>query len=238
MLKPMKRVEQPPSLSHSVQTAVKEYITTNHLRPGDALPPETELVRLLGISRNSVREAVKALAALGIIDVRRGSGLFVGRFSFEPLLDNLSYGLLFELRELADLLEVRRVLEVGMIEAAMRTMGDEQRDTLREIIIRMQHRAERGEDLTEEDREFHRVLFANLHNTILLRLLDTFWLTFRKASEHTDLHTRDPLQTYRDHAEIVEAVVAGDAAGARTALEGHYAGVVDRLTSARQEQLA
>jgi DNA-binding FadR family transcriptional regulator len=231
---PMKRLEPPPLLSQSAIATIKEYILANKLRAGEALPPETELVRQLGISRNSVREAVKALAALGIVDVRRGSGLYVGQFSFEPLLENLSYGVLFEVDQLADLLEVRRVLEMGMIEAAMAAMTPQQLQELEAVIEEMRVRAKEGESFTEADRAFHRILFASVDNAVLHRLLDIFWLSYRRASEHADLQNINPHRTYRDHADILDAVKAGDVVRAQAMLGQHYHGLTDRLSHARQ----
>lgn len=237
-LKPLKRLDPAPLLSQSAQEIIKEFIISNKLRPGDPLPSETELTRQLGISRNSIREAVKALAALGVIDVRRGSGLYVGNFSLEPLLQNLSYGVMFELEELSELLEIRRVLEVGMIETAMRTMTAKQTASLQDIVARMRQRVERHETFTEEDREFHRCLFENLNNKTLLRLLDTFWLTYRKAAEHAEVGPRDLSKTLHDHETIVKAVLDGNVREAQIALEQHYTGITDQIASAKQQRPA
>jgi len=236
MLKPMGQVPPAPLLTHSAQENIKEYIIANRLRAGDALPSETELVGLLGISRNSVREAVQALAALGIIEIRRGSGLIVGRFSLEPLLDNLPFGLLFGLHELTDLLEVRRVIEVGMIELAMQHISDEQRAALQQGVVGMQKKAARGENFIEEDREFHRALFSGLKNEILLRLLDTFWLTYTKAAEHSDIQPTYPMRVALDHVAVLDAVLSGDVVEAKTTLERHYVGIVEQLNRGRRGQ--
>src|SRR6195952_121448 len=107
MLQPLKRLER-PLFYRIVQDALKNYILEKNLKPGDPLPAETELARQLGISRNSLREAAKALESVGILETRQGSGLFVREFSFEPLLENMSYGLLFDLRQLAELLQVAK----------------------------------------------------------------------------------------------------------------------------------
>jgi len=237
-LKPLKRVDPAPLLSESAQEIIKEFIIANKLRPGDLLPSETELTRQLGISRNSIREAVKALAALGVIEVRRGSGLYVGNFSLEPLLQNLSYGVMFELEELSELLEIRRVLEVGMIETAMQTMTAKQKASLQDIVARMRQRVEHREAFPEEDREFHRCLFENLNNKTLLRLLDTFWLTYRKAAEHAEVSSRDLAKTLHDHEAILEAVLDGNIREAQIALERHYLGIAAQIASAKQQRSA
>lgn len=225
-------IERPPSLHHSVQGAIRAYILKHGLRAGDALPPEHELARQLGVGRNSVREAVKALDSLGVLEARRGSGLFVRAFSFEPLLASLPYGLLVDLQELAELLEIRRVLETGMIESAIATVGEPGLQELRLTVERMAARAALGEAFLDEDRRFHQLLFAGLGNRTLLKLLEVFWLTFRQAAEHADIGNTDPMRTYRDHAAIVEAVAAGDATEARRALDRHYEGITDRLAQA------
>lgn len=228
-----KRLERPSTLFRSVQDIIKNYILENNLSAGAPLPPETELARQLGVSRSSVREAVKALESLGILETRRGSGVFVQNFSFEPLLENLPYGLLFDLQQLGDLLVVRRILEMGMIESALAAMSPEQLAQLQTLTERMFIQAEQGRTFPEEDREFHYTLFANLQNQVLLKLLDTFWLTFYKAARLTDLQDRDPMQTYRDHVAILEAVRAGEVGRVRQALDQHYLGLEKRLKQAQ-----
>jgi DNA-binding FadR family transcriptional regulator len=230
---PLKRLER-PALFRSVQDIIKNYILENNLTAGAPLPPEMELARQLGVSRSSVREAVKALESLGILETRRGSGLFVQDFSFEPLLDNLPYGLLFDLQQLADLMAVRRVLETGMAEAALAVITPEQLTQLRLLARQMLARAEQGEIFPDEDREFHATLFAGLQNQVLLKLLDTFWLTFHKAAQLTDLQDRDPMRTYRDHVAILEAVEAGEVVQVWLALDRHYLSLEERLKRVQQ----
>lgn len=233
MRKGLAPVERPPLLFRTVQDAIKQYIIVNNLRAGDALPAEGELCSQLGVSRTSVREAIKALESVGLLEVRRGSGVFVRPFSLEPLLENLSYGMLSELRELDELLEVRRALEVGMISKAMTTITPEDIASLREIVEQMRERAKRGEPFLEEDRRFHQVLFESLGNRTLQRLLDIFWLTFRQASQHVDITDNDPLKTAQAHADILDAIEAADREQAQRALDAHYAGIKARLDRAQ-----
>ncbi|HXF60666.1 MAG TPA: FadR/GntR family transcriptional regulator [Caldilineaceae bacterium] len=236
MSKSLPLLERPPLLNHSVKEAIRTYILDNNLQAGDPLPAESELARQLGVSRSSVREAVKALESLGVLETRRGSGIFVLDFSFEPLLNNLHYGLLFNLDELADLLEVRRVLELGMISQVIPLVTPEQTAKLQSILVQMRSRAEQGEAFPVEDRMFHQALFANLDNRMLLKLIDIFWLAFHKAVERKafSIWDADPITNYRNHAAIWEAVLAGDATAARVALEQHYTGIINRLAKAKR----
>lgn len=234
MQKALMPVERPQSLHYSVQEAIRLYILGNHLRAGDLLPPENELARRLGVSRNSVREAVKALQSLGILDSRHGAGVYVRAFTLEPLLAGLSYGLLFDLKELGELLEIRRILEKGLIEDAIAYIPESILTDLHHVIDQMGARAVRSEPFVEEDRRFHQLLFEHLGNATLMRLLDIFWLAFREASK-IDEHIQDldPVRTHRDHVAIADAVTKRDVAAARDALDQHYAGLANRLAHAR-----
>jgi len=236
MTVPLKRLDRPRSLYRSVLGSIKNYILENKLQPGDPLPPENELARQLGVSRNSVREAAKALESLGILEARHGSGLFVRGFSFDPLLENLPYGLLFDLHQMVDLLEVRRVLETGMIGTALRGASAEQVMGLQQLVEKMRARAEQEQTFIEEDREFHRKLFENLDNQILLKILDSFWLVFQITSDYVSIWDTDPMRTYRNHAAILDAIRARDVEQARIALERHYDDLEGRLERAQKER--
>lgn len=223
--KNLKPVNRPPSLSESVQQVIRDFITDNQLKSGDALPPETQLTKQLGVSRNAIREAVKALEMIGVIEVRRGSGLFVGDFSFDSLLESLPFGLMNDLRNLRELLEIRLVLETGMVERVIEKRTDKQIEHLKAILDQMGKQAKAGKPFPEEDREFHQLLFININNQTLLKLLDIFWQAFNRASQIDDIEDYDPMKTYRDHVAILENVQAGDVAAAITALEQHYTGL-------------
>ena len=229
-LQPLKRA---PLLHIEVQTAIKDYIQRHQLKPNDALPSEGELARALEVGRNSVREAVKALESMGILETRRGSGIFVSAFSFEPLLNNLPYGLMGDLQDIAELLEIRRILELAKIASAIECLTDEQVRAFDEILNNMKKKAKRGESFPEEDRSFHRLLFQNLGNNMLLKLIDIFWLAIQKASLQHNLADPQPMQTYHDHVAIVEALKAHNIDQAVSALDGHYDGISARLKSQR-----
>lgn len=230
---PLRRLDRSPSLRQSVQESIMDYVVHGGLQPGDPLKPETELARELGVSRNSVREAVKGLESVGVLETRRGTGLFLREFSFDSLVDNLPYGLMSDVQDLAELLEIRRILETGMIDAVAKHRTEEQVQQLKQVLDDMRSRAEMGQSFPQEDREFHRLLFSQVGNKTLLKLLDVFWLGFKKAAEHVNLIDEDPLRTYRSHAEIVESLIAEDSEGARTALDRHYMWVTERLRKAQ-----
>jgi DNA-binding FadR family transcriptional regulator len=229
----IKRLARPEPFYRIVQESIKNYILDNNLPPGAPLPPETELANQLGVSRSSVREAAKALESVGILETRHGSGLFVRPFSFDPLLENLPYGMVSDLSELDDLLQVREGLETAMIEQAVKVIPQEQFKVLDSLILNMRIKAENGETFPEEDRAFHRALFEPLENRLLIKLLDIFWITFHKVSRGVDLPRNELMQTYRDHAAILEAVKAGDVEQTRRSLQNHYHGIEGRVAQTK-----
>lgn len=217
-------IQRAPLLHASVQESVRAYIEHNRLRAGDPIPNEGELARLLNVSRNSVREALKGLESLGIIEVRRGIGVFVKEFSFESLLDNLAFGLQEVFREVENVLEIRKILEVAMIDEAIEKITAEDLLELRATLDVMREKAERRESFGFEDQRFHQLLFRGIGNRVLIRLNDVFWMAFYKAANFANLEDPDPLATWRAHYEIYEAVLARDVALARQKLDSHYDG--------------
>lgn len=222
-------LERMPALHHSVQSALKQFILDNALQAGDPLPPEAALARQLGVGRNSVREAIKSLESLGIVETRRGIGVFVRAFTLEPLLDQLPFAMSGSLLDLRDILELRKALEVSLIEKVLSRIDEENLRELRAIVDAMGAKAQASESFSEEDRAFHRSLFRSLGNGLLLRLIDTFWTVFQHASKRANLGTTDPMATWRDHVAIVDAVAARDLASTRQKLDQHYSGIAVRL---------
>lgn len=218
------RLERPPSLNESVQVAIRDYILTNQLKPGDTLPPETELGKQLGVSRNSIREAVKALQLVGLVEARRGSGLFVGSFSLEPLLSNLPFGLMNGLTELRELLEIRLLLEMGIVDRIIANRTEAQMEEMGQIIENMRVLAEQGQPFPKEDRKFHQCLLANCENSTLIKLSDVFWLTYDRACQVSPIEDYDPMLTYRNHLATFEAITNGDAEKTREAMIQDYMG--------------
>lgn len=226
----MQPIKRPASLHEIVQQSIKSYIVDKGLKTGDALPSENELSKQLDISRNLVREAVRGLEALGIVDIRRGSGLFVGSFSLEQLMSNIDYSIQFELKELKELFSIRRALEIGMIGDAINVKTKSIEDELTQILDIMRIKAQQGQPFPDEDRRFHQCLFKNLKNQTLLRILDAFWLTLNRADAVIDIQDKEPFWTYEFHIPIVEAFIEGNVDATRVAIQQHYVNLEKRLS--------
>ena len=121
--------------SHALQTRIMDLILEQGLDVGDALPTESELSAVLGVGRNTVRESLKVLQALGVIEIRHGFGMFVAPNNFSALTDGLAFRGRLSLRhrgeEAMELIDVRQALESGLIGSAIDLMTDEHLSELR-----------------------------------------------------------------------------------------------------------
>ncbi len=215
----------------AVQEAIKNYIIKNKLKPGDRLPTEQELTRQLGVSRTSLREALKALQALGILDIKPGEGTIVRAFNFDAILKSLLYSLCFESTELLEILRVREALELYFIDWVVEKIDEEGLQKLQYILSRMEEKARRGQLFDEEDAAFHRALFAPVGNSLLLRLFDIFWEVLHRLREPIEVE-RDPFGSFKRHQEVFRAVKERDSKRAKSALAEHFASIRERVEKA------
>lgn len=213
---------------------IRDYIGRHGLKGGEALPPEAALAQQLGISRPSLREGMKALESVGVLQARHGEGVFVAGFSFDAIVDNLPYSMLADDLQLLHLLEVRTALEVGMVPRIVGLIPPEDVARLRGLAQRMLQRAQAGESFAEEDRDFHATLFACLGNPFLDRLVDLFWKVFhRMADTLPQIGPSSRLQTAREHLAIVDNLASGNARALQQAHERHFDEIRKRVTSLR-----
>ncbi|KMS69180.1 GntR family transcriptional regulator, partial [Streptomyces viridochromogenes] len=131
------------STNSRIQRQVMQLIIDRRLRAGALLPTEAELMEDLGVSRNSVREALKALQALDIVEIRHGYGTYVGQASLTPLIDGLTFRTLArhdhdDSGALAEILQVREVLEEGLIRRVAATVTEGELDRLESVVSRME----------------------------------------------------------------------------------------------------
>lgn len=218
---------------HEVTEQIKSFILRNGLTPGDPLPTETELCAELGASRSSVREAVKRLTALDIVEVRHGHGTYVGRLSLNALVESLTFrGRLSsgdDLATLHELVTVRKVLEQGLSDAIIRDYDDEQHRALEDLVTRMEEAAARGESFVAEDRAFHLMLLGPLDNQLVTQLTGAFWDVQAVVAPLLLTTDEDARETAAAHRAIIDAAHAGDLARFVTAVAEHYAPILHLL---------
>ncbi|GIH14541.1 transcriptional regulator [Rugosimonospora africana] len=226
-----------PSRATEVQEAVKDIILRRGLVAGDPLPTESELMEELGIGRNSVREALKVLQAVGIVDIRHGFGMFVGRMSLAGFVDELAFHSRMTMQDernhLGHLIEIREVLESGLVLRLIDSLdsGDlpAQLAPIRDVIEQMRAEAAVGAISPETDRLFHDLLYRPLRNPLVGQLLGAFWQVYHELRDDLGTPDESPADVARTHRDIYRAVLTGDRAAATEAMREHFAGVRSRL---------
>lgn len=232
---PMNRVTT--RMSRAIRDEITGLILSRGLSSGDPLPTETELVEALGVSRNSIREALKALQALDIVEIRHGYGTYVGKLSLDPLADGLTFRALHDigrdLRSMEEILEVREALEAALIRRVAATVPPEDLAALDEVTKRMAERAKAGETFADEDREFHELLYRSLNNALVTQLLRAFWDVFHRVNHRLGVTDPNPEQTVRRHRAIVTALRKHDVTRAEHAMVEHFRNLDARIAQLR-----
>lgn len=203
---------------------VQSYIAEKELNVGDRLPSQAELIEMMGISRTSLREALKTLEAKDILEVKNGKGIYVKDNTAQTLIDQLTFTQ--EKEVLLELLEARRILEREIMRLAVRNITDSELDQLEALLKVIMDKYSKSEKQNTEDKQFHYLIYQFSHNRIMHQLIqsisnlmDQFW-NFPLAMEspftetipmHVDLYQalrdRDGKRAQEVNEQILDMIV-------------------------------
>lgn len=212
---------------------IKDMIVRGELRPGDRLPKEVDLAERLGLSRNSLREAVKALSLIRVLDVRQGDGTYVTSLQPEVLLDTVGFVLDFHRDDsVLALLEVRRILEPAATAMAAQRMTEAEVLELGDLVDKMDQ-AKDITELVETDLDFHRRIALGSGNPVLASLIDSLSAPTLRARVWRGLTEEGAAaRTQEQHKAIHQAIASRNSEVARSWAAVHVAGVEDWLRRA------
>ena len=197
------------------------HIRTGNLKAGDRLPPERELVELIGVSRPTLREALRALTILGAIRARQGGGLFVSSLSPQELLAPLQFFLTLKQCDVETLYDARSLIEGGLARRAAQHATNADVTALRELIRQQDEKLTDPEAYRHLDVAFHERIHSVAKNPFLARAatsLNVLGMQFRKLASETPAVIRGSL---RDHAAVVDALAEHDGPAAEQAMQDH-----------------
>ncbi|MFC0529331.1 FadR/GntR family transcriptional regulator [Phytohabitans kaempferiae] len=211
------------SLTDKAMTRIREMIQSGDLPPGSKLPPEQQLASELGVGRNIMREAVRALEAARVLEVRRGNGTFVTSLEPRVLLEGIS-GAVELLRgdTMLELTEVRRLFETAATGLAATRITPQQLADVKGHLEAMRAAADDVELLNQHDAAFHRAVVAATGNETLSTVLEGISSRTLRARVWRGLVDADAAgRTLREHEAIYVALAAGDAIQAQAAALMH-----------------
>ncbi len=177
------------SVVERITDQITNAIINGELKPGDKIPTEIELCENFGVGRNSVREAIKILEAYGVLEIRRADGTYIRQDYDDKMLYPILYGIILQQDSKDQIVELRKVIDVGIFQEAMNRMTKEDLKALDNELAGMEEEIY-GEnasaiEIFERDVEFHRIIVGILNN----RLLESIGCYVDKITRQSRLET-------------------------------------------------
>jgi GntR family transcriptional regulator, transcriptional repressor for pyruvate dehydrogenase complex len=220
-------------VSEEIIGQVRDLITSGRLKIGDRLPAERELAKILQVGRSTVREAIRALESLGILQARAGEGTFLVSNPAEQKPDPITANAFKSWENQTKLFEVRRVVEPDLAALAARRASPEQIAKMREALQEQEAAVKQGDTGMKAESTFHFLLAEAAGNDVLLRIVDSLMDLLRETRE-TSLQTGGrPANSLKQHKAILRAIEARDPLTAERRMREHITGM-EKLVFATQ----
>lgn len=216
-------------LDQAIVDQIEEMILNGDLLPGDQLPSERDLAAAFGVARPTVREATKVLESRGLLEVRRGSGVFVTSAIDLALLDSLDLLVRYNQCTPEMIYEVRWVLEVAMAGLAAERATDADLQALQWAVDDMAAHLEDVKGYNKADLAFHRAVAESTHNQMFTTLADFLLRGIASVIELVTKTRGNTTRGLREHQRVYAAIAARDPGAAREAMQGHLIGSQEEL---------
>jgi len=215
--------EKNGTTAEEVVTRLREMIQSGELAPGDRLPPERDLAKLLGVSRPTLRAGIRSLTTVGILQSKQGAGTFVAEAEESPTLDTSALRLLSALHGFTsdEMFEARLALEMSIAALAAERATSEQMAQLAEEIAGMYASVERPEQYLVHDMQFHQTVAAASGNRILTALMNMVASILFEYRSKTVKRATDLKDSAEQHHNIYRAIREHDQEAARQAMRIH-----------------
>jgi len=198
-----------------------ERIILKKLHPGDKLPSERELAESLGVSRSSIRDAIRSLELMGLVEPRQGAGTVVREISADVLMNPLTNVLRHKLELVGEFLDFRKMLEPPLAGRAASHASDDEILEMEEILRRQEAKLRAGDLAIEEDSEFHYSIAMASGNSVVLKVLDVIMDLLRDTRERSLQLQGRPQKSLAGHRRILAAIKRRDAEAAKAAMRRH-----------------
>jgi GntR family transcriptional regulator, transcriptional repressor for pyruvate dehydrogenase complex len=221
---------KPKKIYEEVAETIYELIRSGQLQPGDKLDSVTQLAENFNVGRSAIREALTALRAMGLIEIRQGEGTYVREFETEQITFPLSTAILMNKEDIAHLLEVRKILELGTVFAAAQKRTDSQLKAM-EVALEDMKLVNGDEELGEKaDLAFHLAIAEGSQNPLLTSLMNHVSGLMGETMKETRrlwLYSKQTTtyRLYEEHASIYQAIKEQDKELARSLMLEHIENV-------------
>ncbi len=222
---------QKDALSEKIVERLLNLIRERQLRPGDRLPPERELAPMMGVSRPSLREALRALSVMKVVQNRQGSGTYITSLKPELFVHHLEFIFTINDATFIDLFEARKIIEVGLVALAAQAISEGQLAALDEYLKRSAASVDAPEEFLQIDLQLHRLIMEAAGNRTLTLFMQSINQINIASRHRTNELPEVRRQTLKDHKAIVAALRKHDPEAAASAMRAHLAHVENKLKS-------
>jgi GntR family transcriptional regulator, transcriptional repressor for pyruvate dehydrogenase complex len=218
-MKPIEKTER-FTLKKMVIEHLKQYIIEHEIGPGEKLPPERELIKILNVSRSVIREALSYLENTGVLSIRQGQGIFVKPHDLTPLLEQMMFVWKIENKKINELLDLRLLFELTAIGEIIRNGNEADLNELEKIATKMDDPNQNTEWIQNADIDFHRALIKATHNELFIQITHLIVEYFSKVPHH-QMTSANIEKTVNEHKDIVQALRENDEKKAKDILSEH-----------------
>ena len=198
-----------------------EQVILTKLQPGDKLPAERELAEMLGVSRSSIRDAIRRLEMVGLVEPRQGAGTVVREISHDTLVGQMTNAIAHKRQMVGDLLDFRKMLEPPMAARAAENATGDEVARMEEILRRQDSKVRDGELAVEEDSEFHYAIAQASGNSVVLKVMDVVMDLLHETRSRSLQSAGRPQKSLAGHKKILSAIKRKDGAAAEAAMRQH-----------------
>lgn len=220
------------SLVAELTQRLLDYLLSGDLKPGSRLPSERQLSETLGMGRSTLRESLKALTLLGLLDVRQGDGTYLRKADSVLLPRVIEWGLLLGEKRTMDLVEARYEIEIIIAELAAQRRDSFAVEDLRKMLQRMETAGLHYHEFVDADVAFHLKLAEIARNSVLRDILSSIQALLRAWIIRVLESAGNTTFSYKEHLAIFDAIERGDAKGAGDAMRAHMNSARNRLLKA------
>jgi GntR family transcriptional regulator, transcriptional repressor for pyruvate dehydrogenase complex len=217
------------SLSDGLAERVRQLIQRGGFQPGDRLPSIADMARRFGVGHPTLREALKKLETLGIVNIRHGSGVYVGRDDNSLVISNPVFTGSITRRLLVDLVEARIPVELTTVELAAKNATAEDVEQMRQLLVRASESLDDDALLSSANMAFHRAIASASGNSVLSQLLEVLTNVFHDEQRVILNIYGSRRRDHQEHLQILQAIEAGDSELAVSRMRAHLNGVREVL---------
>ena len=222
----MSKMIRKENLYESVVKHIQSQIINGQLKPGDKLPPQDKFAQQLGVSRVTLREALKALDSMGLVNIQQGGGTYISEVTPDLIMQPILPAIMMK-ESLMEIVEARIYVEMGTVSLCAKNRDQEVLIRLQKTVERMERslKEEDPELFSSSDLEFHLAIGQGSGNSILARILKIIQDILYRQQKKINIFPQIRQESYRYHQDIIQRIKNQDVEGARDSMLAHLENV-------------